>query len=479
MHRVVSGSGLEQMHGLQSHRTNHRLVAAIAAVLVGGCVPTPVAAAAPALKPLANKKAMTADYRNFLDEGRTPSHIIKQVIDRGGWTVVDATVPPSEKIVPGQRLAFIDRNRTIMFVVVGRQPIASAGFRLIGAHIDTPAPRLDTAGLSRASQANLKTRRYGGTKSFHWEHRALAIVGTIAMGDGRELLVDLGLNDDFAFWAKLNPKGTLVVTTGSTPTTQKSGFPSLVSELAKRYQVNANDLDTAELYVVPRERARLVGLDSAFVGAHGQDDRSNSYVAWRALSDLVETPEVTAIAWLVDREEIGSSGTTGAQSRFLELVTSWLVRGQGERATEAVVHRLMARSEIISSDTPACLNPNWPEAHESQNVPLAGSGPAVFPYTGRRGKVGGSSASAEFIGKLRATFKRAKMPLQFGLLGHVDRGGGGTIAKYLAHRGASVLDIGVCVISMHSPLELVATDDLWSLYVGLKSWFGEKPQARN
>lgn len=442
---------------------------ALSLTMLAACVGAPRATAAPGPAPLTSAKKLSADYRAFLDRGRTPAHAVAYVIERGGFAAVDPREPPAAPLQAGDRLLFVDRNRSAVLVVVGRQPVATSGLRLIGAHIDTPAPRLDTTSLTRKSQTAIKTHRYGGTKQFQWFNRPLAIVGTAIGREGRELRIEIGLRDDFAFWAQKSGND-LVITAGSTPSGKRDDFDHLVAVLHQRYQLTAADLAGAELYAVPREPAREVGLDRALIGAHGQDDRANSYLAWRAIADLDVVPAVTAASWLIDREEIGSTGPTGARSRFLELVVGYLVRGQGGRFTEAALHRAMSATEVLSSDTPACVNPNWPEVHELANAPVAGGGAALFPYTGRGGKVGGSAASAELIAEIRATFSRAKLPLQFGLLGHVEAGGGGTISKYLAARGAAVVDLGVCLVSMHSPLELVSVRDLWTTYTGLKAW---------
>lgn len=447
------------------------LITAVAAA-VAGCPGAPHGAAASAPSPLSGVEPLATDYRHFLDESRTAAHAVAYVLSRGGWKVVDAARPPEGPLAPGARLAFVDRHHSVILVIVGRRPLDD-GIRMIGAHIDTPAPRLITAGLSRSSQRQLETHRYGGTKSFQWAHRPLAIAGTVPRPGGGEQLVELGLEDDFAFWAEASKDGKLRLTTGTTPSGIDDGFDHLVEELHRRYGITAADLDAAELFAVPAARAREVGLDRQMIGAHGQDDRANSYVGWRALSDLRATPPLTSITWLVDREELGSTGPTGARSRFLELVVGYLVRAAGKPVTEAVMDRLFARTTVLSSDTPACVNPDWDEVHEKMNAPFVGRGPALFPFTGRGGKEGGSAASAELVARVRAVFAAAKMPLQFGELGHVDVGGGGTIAKYLARRGVQVVDLGVCVVSMHSPLELVAKRDLWSMYRGLKQFFSQ------
>jgi aspartyl aminopeptidase len=184
-------------------------------------------------------------------------------------------------------------------------------------------------------------------------------------------------------------------------------------------------------------------------------------------------PRATAMVWLIDREEVGSFHPAGATSRMLELVFAYLLRAQASPATEAVMGRAFDRSLCISADTPAGLNPNWPEVQDERNAPVLGKGPALFPYTGHGGKQGGSAASAEFIRQVAASFDRAGVPLQYGLLGRVDEGGGGTVAKYLAERGMSVVDIGVAAVSLHSPLELTAKDDLWAAYLGFRAWLAK------
>jgi aspartyl aminopeptidase len=243
-----------------------------------------------------------------------------------------------------------------------------------------------------------------------------------------------------------------------------------VRELHRRYGLTAADLEASELYLVPKARAREVGLDRAMIGAHGQDDRSNSWAAWRAIRDLDAAPARSAMVWLVDREEIGSSNTTGAKSRFLELVTAWLLRAEGAAASELGLERAFARSSSLSADSPAAIDPNWPDVHEVKNAPVLGGGPALFPFTGRGGKSGGSSASAEQMAEVAALFERAKVPLQYGELGRVDEGGGGTIASVIARRGIETVDVGIAVVAMHSPLEVTAIEDLWSTYRGFRAW---------
>jgi len=433
----------------------------------------PAAGRAAHASPLASPDQLADDYRAFLDEARTPARALARVTRESGFTVVDPLATTVRRVHPGDRLLFVNQDRTAILVVVGKRPV-TGGVRLIGAHIDTPSPRLAIGRLDRRGQLQLVARAYGGMRRHHWSHTPAAIVGRVARVGGGEVDVALGLDpgDDFAFL--VDSRGDdLVVTTGTRPGGDRAAARTLVDELHRRYQLTARDLEASELYLVPRATARLVGVDRALIGAHGQDDRVDSYAAWRAVIDLDGVPERTALVWLVDREEVGSTGRTGARSRFLELVAAWLLRAAGAPATEATLHRMLAASQMLSADTPACIHPLWPEVQEAKNAPVIGHGPALFPFTGHGGKSGGSAAGAALIASLRRTFDRIGAPLQFGELGRVDAGGGGTIAKYLAERGVDAVDVGVCVVSMHSPLELSAVADVWSAYRGFKAWLAE------
>jgi aspartyl aminopeptidase len=419
-------------------------------------------------------EALAIDYRGFLDAGRTAALAVGLAAARSGFRAIDPARDDLVRLAAGDRVVLIDRGRSALFVLVGKAPL-ERGARMVGAHVDTPAPRLVTAGLTRSGQLELRAEGYGGLKLYQWVGRPLALVGEVHARGGARHPIALGLGDDPPLWATEVQGGALVVVASSTPTEATPAGPprTLVDELHARHGLTAADLAAAELYLVPAEPAREVGLDRAFIGAHGQDDRANSYLAWRALIDQPAAPPQTAIVWLVDREETGSSGPTGARSRFLELSYAYLLAATGAAASETALHRALAATVALSADTPACVEPNWPEVHELKHGPLAGRGPVVFPFTGGAGKMGGSAASAELVAAVGASFARAGVPLQRGQLGRVDEGGGGTIAADLAHRGMDVLDLGVCVMNMHSPLELIAKRDLWATYLGLRHWLGE------
>jgi aspartyl aminopeptidase len=471
------------MAGWIMKRTIPIAIAMTSALLVG-CVGAPRALAAP----LASGEALSTEYREWLDQARTPARAVDFVLARSpGWTVIDALATEPRPVRPGDRLMFVDRGRSVLLVVIGQDTIARAGARLIAAHIDTPSPRLSLVAVEERNQLQVKAFPYGGMRAHHWLHMPLAVVGRVARaGNGAnsaapdEIDVTLGLDDDFALYAteRDHQSRALIITASSTPPAGKGkdserAAATLMSVLHQRYGLTAADVQAAELFLVPKHKAREVGVDRALIGAHGQDDRANSYLAWRAIMDMNGTPRATAMVWLIDREEVGSFHPAGATSRMLELVFAYLLRAQASPATEAVMGRAFHQSLCISADTPAGLNPNWPEVHDERNAPVLGKGPALFPYTGHGGKEGGSAASAELIRQVAASFDRAGVPLQYGLLGRVDEGGGGTVAKYLAERGISVVDLGVAAVSLHSPLELTAKDDLWAAYLGFRAWLVE------
>ena len=426
--------------------------------------------------PFRGKTGLRADYQAFLDRGRTPQELIEYSLEKSTWRRIDPSQSKIEKIRPGDRLVFVNQERTALYVIVGSEPLATEGARIIASHIDTPSPRLLLGKLSKGNQAVLSAGAHGGIKGAHWLRRPLAMVGQVIKSDGTKVRVTLGSKDDFAFYIEERSKGEYKVTASSTPTAKgKPGSgQSFVGLLHERYGLSADDLRSAELYLVPKMVSRSVGIEGMMVGSHGQDDRANSYLAWRAIDSIKGTPRQTAITWLVDREESGSRGRAGARSRYLELVYSYLLRAEQGQVSEATLMKALATSSALSADTPACVNPNWPEVHEKKHGPLLGRGPAMFPGTGRRGKVGGSQAHAELIQSVLSQFARAKVPVQTAELGRVDEGGGGTVAKYLAHRGINAVDLGVCVIAMHSPFELSSVQDLWWALRGFEAWLGAR-----
>jgi len=423
--------------------------------------------------PTKTKAELRATYLRFLAGSRTPSELLRYATSSKQWRVVDPSNASPAPVHAGDHLVFINQGRTALFVIVGNAPLASAGARLIASHIDTPTPRLFLGKLTSGNEALLVAGAHGYLKGAHWIGRPLSLLGQVIKADGSQVNVELGgASDDFAFFIEARKGHDYSVIASSMPTGKKGLAQGFVEVLGKRYGINADDLRTSELYLVPKTPARTVGAEAMMVGGHGQDDRANSFLSWLAISEVARTPKYTAISWLADREESGSRGRGGARSHYLELVYSYLLRAQGNaEVSEADLMRAFAKTEALSADTPACINPNWPEVHEVKHGPLLGRGLAMFPGTGRGGKRGGSQAHAELVAKALGVFRSVNAPVQTAELGRVDEGGGGTVAKYLEHRGIDAVDIGVCVIGMHSPFEISSVQDFWWALRGFQRWF--------
>lgn len=425
-------------------------------------------------------------YKQFLDGGRTARLAIgvaRRWATQRGFRAVDLDASSSCRgFKPGDRLLFVWHDRTGLFVRVGRQPVAR-GMVLIGAHVDAPALRLAAKPITRNKQdwAVLLAYPYGGIKQEHYHHRALRIVGTVVRRDGTSVDVSLGPRDGFSFMlspdTELPPRPRpkpkpgerpkheppkLKLIAASRPGAAVPARKQLVALLRKRYRLTPRDLRSAELYAVAAAPARDVGLGRSMVGGFGQDDRSLSFAALRAMLELRATPPHTAAALLVDREETGSRGRTGAQAPILEHAIACLARSEGARGgrVDATVRRGLARSIALSTDVKSAINPNWPEVQDHKNAPTMGRGPTLVKFTGHHGKRGASDANPRLSRWVRTIAARARLPLQRSETGRVDEGGGGTIAKFLARRGIDVIDVGVPLLSMHAPFEVVDKRDL-------------------
>ena len=447
-----------------------RLRAAVGAFafMFAACVGAGWGRSAPAPK---SADLMRDEYLRFLDAGRTPSRVVDFTLGAGGFHVVDLLNDSPTTLKPGARVAFVIDGRSVLYVIVGSEPIEN-GIRLISAHIDTPALRLDASAITAADQHQIRAFSYGGVRPHQWLYRPLGLVGEVVSGDGKPVAVELGLTDDWTFMVEERRDGDYMVVTGSPAAgaDDKSSAATFVGELHRRYGLSSDDLAAAELYLVPRERPRVVGLDRSLIGGHGQDDRVNGYAAWRAITAISKIPQKTAVVWLVDREEVGSTGFVGARSRALEMVVAHLLQARGRSSTEALLHKALGRSEAISADTPACVNPNFLDIHEPSGAPIIGRGPVMFPSSGSRGKMRGHSSHAELLRSVLREFASANAMVQVGAIGKVDQGGGSSVAQFLADRGMDVVDLGICVISMHSPFEVSAQNDLWQAYTGFRAW---------
>lgn len=384
----------------------------------------------------------------------------------------------AKKLIPGDLVYFNWKGRALLAARIGSAPVVE-GIRLIGAHADSP--RIDVKAHPLYEDANLALwdcHYYGGIKKYQWPNRPLALHGEIHLSDGRFLSIAEGENpkDPIFIIPDLAPHldreidkrkasetilgENLDAIVGSRPDSseERTVLAMVKRYLRERWQINEENLVSADLSFVPSGPARDLGFDRSLLCAYGLDDRVCVFSSYLAFRDL-PTPSRTAVFLAVDREEIGSEGVGGAQSEFLDLFVQELLDRTGEGGTSLHLRRCLAASQALSADVTEAVNPIYKEAFDPHQMPLVGNGIALMKGTGVRGKYGGSEARGEFFVQVLRAFAEARIPWQVGSFGKVDKGGGGTIAMFLARRGVDVLDAGPCLLSLHAPWEAISKAD--------------------
>ncbi len=385
-----------------------------------------------------------------------------------------------DKLQPGDKKYFVNRGKSVVVFRVGTKDPETDGFRVIASHID--APRIDLKQVplyEDGGMAFFKTHYYGGIKKYQWTAIPLALHGAVVLKDGTkaeirigeeptdpvfyitDLLPHLGNEQMGGKAAKIIEGEQLNVLVGGLPYEDEDVSEkiklSVLSLLHKKYGITEEDFLSAELSAVPAFPARDVGLDRALIGAYGHDDRVCAYPALTAVAD--NETEHTVLAMLVDKEEIGSEGTTGMQCKVYEDLMEEIALALG-----ANFRKVRFASKCLSSDVTAAYDPNFAGVYEKSNSAILSCGTAMCKFTGSRGKSGSSDASAEFVGEVRKMFAEEGVVWQTAELGKVDAGGGGTVAKFLANLNIDTVDLGVPVISMHAPWEVVSKADVYSNY---------------
>ncbi len=424
--------------------------------------------------------ALAERYKTFLDQAKTERLAVETIRE---MAKAQGFKPLGQRSKAGKYYAEF-AGKTIALAVLGKKPV-SQGLRLIGSHLD--APRLDLKMqplYENQDMAFLKTQYYGGIKKYHWFARPLALHGVICTAGGRTVRLSLGdapedpiftVLDLLPHLSRKSQEGKKLADAfeaermnlliGGLPLDCEEGKEkvklAVLKILDERYGVMEADLISAELEVVPAGLAKDVGLDRALIGAYGQDDRASAYCTLEALLTM-DKPPVTALGFFVDKEEIGSDGSTSARSRWIERLVAELMQAAGEKPDFLSVSQALARSQALSADVGAGLDPDYPEVHEKRNAALMGYGVTLTKYTGSGGKYGASDANAEYVAWLRGVWDAAGVVWQAASMGKVDEGGGGTIAKLLAVYGMEVVDVGPALLSMHSPLEIAHKADIYS-----------------
>ncbi len=392
---------------------------------------------------------------------------------------------------------FTYRNKFLACWRRGKRPLQE-GLKLIISHIDTPRLDLKLHPLFEDQDlAFLKTHYYGGIKKYHWVAMPLALHGVVVKKDGSIINLVLGEREDEPLFticdllphlgrkkqeekklAEAIPAENLNILIGGIPI-EKSGKGKkeekerikkrILKLLEEKYGIGEEDFFSAEIFAVPAGRARLVGLDSAFVGGYGQDDRICAFTSFQALLSI-EKPLYTTLVLFMDREEIGSEGNTSAKSRIFESLVYELMKAEELSPTPDVFFEIMSKTKALSADVTAGIDPNYLEVHDKLNDAKLGYGVVISRYTGHGGKYMANEAHAEYISYLRSLFEKEGVVYQVASMGKVDEGGGGTVSKYFASYGMDVVDIGPPLLSMHSPFEIAHKGDLYMTYRAFKAF---------
>lgn len=432
------------------------------------------------------------NYMRFLDNGKTERTSAKEIVKiakENGYISLNEALN-NGKVEPGDKIYAVNKDKSVALFVIGKNPLEK-GMKIVGGHID--APRLDLKPNPLYEEDGLgflKTHYYGGIKKYQWATIPLAIHGVVILNDGSKVDICIGEDDsdpvfcvtdllphlasdqmqkklaDGILGEKLNLLVGNIPLEGEEKQSVKQNILKLLNE---KYNMIEEDFISAEIEVVPAGNARDLGFDRSMILAYGHDDRVCSYAAVQALMDI-ENPNFCSVALCVDKEEVGSQGNTGMQSRFFENTVAELINLEGSYS-ELKVRRAMANTKVLSADVAAGYDPNYSEAYEKRNSAFLGNGIVLSKYTGSRGKGGCNDANAEFMSEVRNIFNNAGVVWQSAELGKIDQGGGGTIAYILANYGAEVIDCGVGVLSMHAPYEIVSKIDIYEMYKGYKSFF--------
>ncbi len=435
------------------------------------------------------------EYMEFLDNGKTERECIDTIvntIEKDGYQELQSLMKQNKELKAGDKVYSVWMNKSIVMFRLGNKPMAE-GMNILGAHLDSP--RLDIKQnplYEEGGFAYLDTHYYGGVKKYQWVTIPLSIHGVVVKKDGTTVEINVGENeDDPVFFVsdllihlaaeQLEKKASRViegealdiiignkpliidknqVENGKEESRPKDAVKQgILAILKENYDMEEEDFISAELEVVPAGKAREAGFDRSMILAYGQDDRVCAFSSLKAMMEVTQSDR-TACCILVDKEEIGSVGATGMQSRFFENAVAEVMNLAGEYS-ELNVRRCLASSCMLSSDVSSAFDPSFASSFDKKNVAYLGNGMVFNKFTGSRGKSGSNDANAEYLGHIRAIFDKEKVNFQTAELGRVDLGGGGTIAYILALYGMNVIDSGVAVLNMHAPWEATSKADVY------------------
>lgn len=439
-------------------------------------------------KELGEIDRLSKNYIDFISENKTEREATSALIslaEKNGYINLDEIIKNGEKLEQGSKIYAVNMKKAIVMLNIGKD-ITRDGLNILGAHLDSP--RLDTKQnplYEKDEFAYLNTQYYGGIKKYQWVTIPLSIHGVIIKKDGSLVKVSIGENDDdpVLFISDLlihlaqeqmkKPANEVIegenldIVVGTKPLNgeEKEAVKANILKLLKeKYGVDEDDLWSSELEIVPAGKAREAGLDRSLILGYGHDDRCCAYTSALAMME-VENPTKTACGLFVDKEEIGSVGATGMESKFFENVIAEVLDRMGIYS-ELNLKRTLRNSRMLSSDVSATFDPLYADKFDKPNAAQYGRGIVFNKYTGGRGKSSSNDANAEYLAKLRKIFNDNNVVFQSAELGRVDVGGGGTIAYILSLYGMEVVDSGIAVLSMHSPWEAISKADLYEAKKG-------------
>lgn len=430
-------------------------------------------------------EAFSEGYKAFLDEAKMEREAVSfavKLLEKRGFVPHE----PGKKYRPGERIYYNNRGKALCAAIIGSRPIEK-GVRILASHIDSPRVDLKPRPLyEEAELGYFKTHYYGGIKKYQWGALPLSLHGVVALRDGTQVTVHLGEKPDepvfcitdllphLAAEQVKRPLGQglkgeeLNILIGSRPFKDDKASEKVKLAIAKllfdKYGITEADFLSAELCGLPAGNARDVGFDRSLIGAYGHDDRVCAYTSLMGALQ-VENPEVTWVVVFADKEEVGSEGNTGLHSSFLKYFVYDLAESAGVPGRTVLSH-----SQCLSADVNAAFDPTFADVYEKRNSCFVNYGVVITKYTGSRGKSGTNDASAEFMGTVRSILDNAGVLWQTGELGRVDAGGGGTVAMYVSALDVDTVDIGVPVLSMHAPFEVVSKLDVYCTYKAFEAF---------
>ncbi|ACL76274.1 aminopeptidase [Ruminiclostridium cellulolyticum] len=438
------------------------------------------------------------DYKTYLDKGKTEREfcsVVESQLVKSGYENLNELMKKGSKLKQGTKVYYINKQKSAVFAVIGREPLTQ-GINMVGAHIDSPRLDLKPNPLYEdTGMVLLKTHYYGGIKKYQWVTIPYSLHGVVFKADGTKVEVCIGEDDKDPVFTitdllphlaqnQMQKKATEVVE-GESLNILLGSIPykddkvkdkiklNILKLLNEKYGMVEEDFISAELEAVPAFKARDIGLDRSMVGAYGQDDRVCAFTCVKAMLELTQ-PEKTALCILTDKEEIGSMGNTGAQSNLLKSFISKLLYLTADNYSDILTNQCLENSKMLSADVNAAVDPTYTSVNEKSNSSYMGNGVVLQKYTGSRGKYDASDANAEFVSEIRNLFNKEGIIWHLSEMGKVDLGGGGTIAQHVANLGVDVLDCGVPILSMHSPMEISSKIDVYMSYRAMKVFLERK-----